>query len=75
MAGVKDIGYTALREKREGLGWSRERPAKEAGVNPDCVRFLENGKRKSPRPETKRKIAKALNCQPRDIFVDSNLTA
>lgn len=49
-----------LRERRVELGWSQAKLAREAGVNVETVRMIEEGCTE-PRPATLEKIGKALD--------------
>lgn len=49
-----------LRERREGLGLTREQLAKKAKVTTAYVSMMEAGKRKNPSLDVLRKLAKAL---------------
>jgi ribosome-binding protein aMBF1 (putative translation factor) len=49
----------AVRERREVLGWSQAKLAREARVNVETVRMVEDG-RTQPRPDTVEKIGDAL---------------
>jgi transcriptional regulator with XRE-family HTH domain len=49
-----------LKERREGLGLTREQLAKKAKVTTAYVSMMEAGKRKNPSLDVLRKLAKAL---------------
>lgn len=51
MPAKKDFG-TRLREKRDGLGWSRAQLARRAGLTPHALYLLERGERTHPRRDT-----------------------
>jgi transcriptional regulator with XRE-family HTH domain len=55
----RQIGKT-LKERREGLGLTREQLAKKAKVTTAYVSMMEAGKRKNPSLDVLRKLAKAL---------------
>ena len=49
-----------LKERREGLGLTREQLARKAKVTTAYVSMMEAGKRKNPSLDVLRKLAKAL---------------
>jgi transcriptional regulator with XRE-family HTH domain len=55
----RQIG-TMLKERREGLGLTREQLAKKAKVTTAYVSMLEAGKRKNPSLPVLRRLAKEL---------------
>lgn len=55
----RQIGKT-LKERREGLGLTREQLAKKAKVTTAYVSMLEAGKRKNPSLPVLRRLAKEL---------------
>jgi transcriptional regulator with XRE-family HTH domain len=55
-----------LRELREAAVLTQAELAERAGVSPDAIRDIENG-RVQPRPRTLRKIAEALGMSPVDL--------
>jgi transcriptional regulator with XRE-family HTH domain len=55
-----------LKELREGQALSQNDLALLAGVAISTILELEKGRR-SPRPSTRRKLARALRVHPRDI--------
>ncbi len=55
-----------LRELRETKGLSQEDLARASGVDRGTIIDLELGRRK-PRPNTRRKLAKALEVRPQEL--------
>lgn len=62
------IDGAALRRLRLAIPMSIDELAGEAGMSHMTVRALETESR-TPRPETIRRIAEALNCDPSDFMV------
>lgn len=60
---------TLIRETREHRGWSQDDLAERAGVSRPTINRYEQGKTKTPEPETARKIFLALRLDPRRIPV------
>jgi transcriptional regulator with XRE-family HTH domain len=58
-----------VRALREGLGWSQERLAREAGVSRDAISILELGKR-DVRLTNVVRLAAALQCSAGDLVND-----
>jgi ribosome-binding protein aMBF1 (putative translation factor) len=56
-----------VRESREALGWSQAKLAREAGVNAETVRMLEDGAT-APKSATLNKIRRALKPRIRKSF-------
>jgi len=56
-----------VRKIRTAKGWTQERLAEEAGLNPQYVGFVERGL-KSPSVRNVSKIFKALGCSPSKLF-------
>ena len=58
-----------IREKRQERGMTLRNLAKAAGVSTAFISFVERNLR-TPRLEVALKIARALDCQVEDLFVD-----
>jgi putative transcriptional regulator len=59
----------ALKEWRRLRALSQEELARAAGIQRSTIVDIESGKR-SPRPSTLRRLAKALNIKPEGLFAD-----
>lgn len=59
----------AIRTAREGLDWTQDDLAREAGVSRPTIQRYENGKVQSPESDPVRRIFHALRLDPREIPV------
>ncbi len=64
---AKDLGQL-IRSRREQLGWSIRRLAREANLEFTTVKRIEDGSFKAPKPDKLAAIAKSLNLPLADIF-------
>jgi transcriptional regulator with XRE-family HTH domain len=68
--GYTDVDGAKLKELREDRAFSVRDLAEEAGVSTDTITALEKGRRKAW-PRNVRKLAAALNVEPRDLMKGS----
>ena len=57
-----------LRKLRARRGWSQERLAEAAGLEPKTISRLENNAVDDPRPETLRRVVDALGATPAQLY-------
>ena len=69
MEAVK-IDAKKLQDARLAKFWSRVELAKASGINRDHIGRLERGYEGESRPPTVRKLAEALDVDPRDLLAD-----
>ena len=69
MEAVK-IDAKKLQDARLAKFWSRDELAKASGINRDHIGRLERGYEGESRPPTVRKLAEALDVDPRDLLAD-----
>lgn len=64
---ARDFGRR-VRELRDGASLSQEGLAEEAGLNRATIIEIEKGRAANPRPSTRRKLARALEVDVRDLW-------
>ena len=69
MEAVK-IDAKKLQDARLAKFWSRDELAKASGINRDHIGRLERGYEGESRPPTVRKLAEALEVDPRELLAD-----
>jgi transcriptional regulator with XRE-family HTH domain len=69
MEAVK-IDAKKLQDARLAKFWSRDELAKASGINRDHIGRLERGYEGESRPPTVRKLAEALDVDPRELLED-----
>ena len=69
MEAVK-IDAKKLQDARLAKFWSRDELAKASGINRDHIGRLERGYEGESRPPTVRKLAEALDVDPRKLLAD-----
>jgi transcriptional regulator with XRE-family HTH domain len=70
MEAVK-IDAKKLQDARLAKFWSRDELAKASGINRDHIGRLERGYEGESRPPTIRKLAEALEVDPRELIDDT----
>jgi transcriptional regulator with XRE-family HTH domain len=70
MEAVK-IDAKKLQDARLAKFWSRDELAKASGINRDHIGRLERGYEGESRPPTVRKLAEALDVDPRELIDDT----
>jgi transcriptional regulator with XRE-family HTH domain len=60
--------YTRLRQLRRERVWSIRELAKRSGVSTETIYSLEHGRREWAWPRTIRRLARALEVEPRELM-------
>jgi transcriptional regulator with XRE-family HTH domain len=60
--------YTTLRQLRQERAWSIRELAKRSGVSTETIYSLEHGRREWAWPRTIRRLAWALEVEPRELM-------
>ena len=60
--------YTTLRKLRRERAWSIRELAKRSGVSTETIYSLEHGHREWAWPRTIRRLARALEVEPRELM-------
>jgi transcriptional regulator with XRE-family HTH domain len=63
-----EVSDTKLRRLRRERAWSIRELAQRAGVSTDTIYSLEHGRREWAWPRTVRKLAEALEVEPKDLM-------
>lgn len=63
-----EVDPTRFKELRTGRGLSIRKLAEEAGVSTETIYSLEHGRREFIWPRTAKKLAEALDVDPRELF-------
>jgi transcriptional regulator with XRE-family HTH domain len=63
-----EVSDTKLRRLRRERAWSIRELAQRAGVSTETIYSLEHGRREWAWPRTVRKLAEALEVEPKDLI-------